>query len=143
MRHKLLRVLIGSILTLVSISIIAATIQWIFGIGNELQSVTTFVMAVMSPMVAGAFLVVWGWPVHFALSKYERTEVWWYLAAGFIPAPFFVFVFKPFGHDEFIDMVFQSLYLGAIAVVGAAIFWFYVVKMPHNKSPQPTASGGG
>ncbi len=134
MKHKALRIIVGSFLTVISITLIAVILQWVFGIGNDLQEATTYAMAMVAPVISGTSLLFWGLPIYLVLTKFKKTKVWWYMLAGFIPAPVFVFMFKPLGDDPLRDLISQSVYFGVIGAAGAIIFWFYVVKMLHNKS---------
>lgn len=123
-----MRVAIGSLLTVFLITVLATAAPWIIGPNNDLREATSYGMAIVSPIVATVCLVVWGLPVHFILSKYKMKEFWWYVIAGFIPAPIFVFVTKPLGADITIHLLMQSIYFGVFGCIGALIFWFYVVK---------------
>lgn len=134
MKHKSIRILAGSLLTIATITFIAVLLQWILGIENNLQKVTTLAMAVTAPMVSGIILLVWGLPIYFVLEKMKKHKIGWYALAGFIPAPVFVFLFKPMGNDRINDLINQSLFLGVMGTAGATVFWFFVVKIPHGKS---------
>ena len=130
MKNKITRIIVGSVLAMLSITLIAVLIQWIFGIGDDFQVVTTLAlaMAMVAPLVSGVFFLIWGVPIHFVLLKFNRAGVWWYAAAGFLPAIVFVFGFKPMGNDPIMALLYQSAYLGVIGAIGAIVFWFYVIK---------------
>jgi hypothetical protein len=128
MKNKIIQLIFGSVLTVASITLIAVLLQWLWGIGNDLQLATTYTMATVVPIVASFFLLVWGLPTHFLLSKLNKTKARWYSLAGFVPAPIFVFGFKPMGEDPILGLIYQSSYFGLISAIGATIFWFYVVK---------------
>jgi len=132
---RIVRVLFGSILAIASITIVAVVLQWLLGIGNDLQMATTLVTAMVAPIVSGIVVLFWGLPVYTVLTMAGRNEIRWYAMAGFIPAPVLVFAIEPLGADGVFYLVAQSLYFGMIGVVGAAFFWFFVVHQPLFKSP--------
>ena len=118
---------------------LAILLQWIVGIGNDMQMVATYGVAILTVPIAGAVLLVWGLPVHFALSAAGQQSVWWYASAGFVPAPLAVFAFKPFGADPLPTLISQSLYFGMFGVTGALVFWWLVVKLRPGSSSQPSS----
>lgn len=119
---------VASVLTVLTITVVAVALQGLFGIGNDLASPAAVGMAIMAPVVAAVFLIGWGLPVHAVLSRQGRSHWGWYAAAGALPAVAFVFGLRPMGDDGVSALIGQSLYFGAIGAAGALVFWFWVVK---------------
>ena len=79
-------------------------------------------------IVTAIALLLWGLPLHFALSKAKIRSGFAYALAGFIAGPLYVFVFKPFGLDPLASLLRQSLICGVSGVTSALVFWVVVVR---------------
>ena len=122
------RLVVGSLLAVLSVSLVTMAI---FGLGadnRDLAFFSAYASGIVSSFIALAFVLFWGLPIHIALSKYRKTAWAWYMIAGFLPGPLFIFILEPFGSDSFQYLIIQSALCGILGVIGASVFWFYVVK---------------
>ena len=87
--------------------------------------------AMASSIVAILFVVILAIPTYVILNTYKKQSIKWYVLLGFVTGPLFVFVTKPFGNDPLLVKLSQSLFCGVIGILGAMVFWWFVVK---NKS---------
>jgi hypothetical protein len=122
---KLIR---SGVLSVFAMWAVAVAVFWVSGIGNELQVATTLGAAIVSPVIIIAAFLLWGLPVHLLLIKYRKSSFGWYVLAGFLPGPIFIGFFKPFGNDPFQYLLNQSLFCGVIGIIGAALFWYSMVR---------------
>lgn len=85
-------------------------------------------MLISAYTAAAAFVVllVWGIPVHLLLRRMSKKSIFYYLGAGFLPGAVLVLLLKPFGHDPNAMLAIQSLHLGALGAIAAAVFWFAI-----------------
>lgn len=128
MRHDIKRLAVGALLSVLSISLITMAI---FGLGSDYKDwalFSAYASGIVSSLVAIAFVLFWGLPIHFALTKYKKTGFWWYLIAGFLAGPIFLFATSLSGNDTLNYLIIQSALCGALGAIGAIVFWFYVVK---------------
>jgi len=79
-------------------------------------------------LVAVIFVTIWALPAYVILNKYKKQTIQWYVLAGFVTGPTYVFLTKPFGNDPFLVKITQSLLCGVIGVLGAVVFWWFVVR---------------
>jgi len=128
MKLDIKRITVGSVLTILSISLLSMAFFWFFTEGGDLTLFFANAAGVASSIVALAFVLFWGLPIHLVLAKYQKTAFWWYTIAGFLPGPLFIFALKPFGSDAPKNLIIQSSYCGVVGAIGAVLFWFYVVK---------------
>ena len=140
MRNKIMKIILGSIYTVITISVITALL---FGMGGSVYMPRFEIMqigALASAIVALAFVIFWGIPSHLIFLKLKINTIKWYALSGFLAGPLFVFITKPFGDDPFFGKLIQSAYCGVIGLLGAIVFWWFVVKNnSHNKAAQSDA----
>lgn len=127
-----MKIIKASFLSIFFMVLITALTFWFFGEGNDLQLAGVFGATIASSTVATIVLIFYGVPVHLLLVKLNNTKLALYMIYGFIPGPFFVFIFKPFGFDEHKYLVLQSLFCGAVGVIGASVFWFFSLNKKRS-----------
>ena len=125
---KAMKLLKSVTLSILSMWAVTVVYFWVSGIGNDLQVAATLGAAVGSPLVIVAVYILWGIPIHVVLRKYRKSSIVWYVIAGFLPGPIFIAFFKPFGNDALQYLFYQSLLCGVIGVIGAALFWYNMVR---------------
>lgn len=133
-KKLVLKILVGSLISVLAIVATTMIVFLLSGIGNDLQVAATLGAGIVSAIVAFWVMLLWGLPVHFFLLWLERQEFFWYAIAALIPGPIFIFFVKPFGEDELKYLLSQSVLCSAIGVIGALAFWLYVVRRERIKS---------
>jgi len=122
------RTILASLLSLLAVFLVNTIVFYIDGtyLGSwSIESVLAFssVFALFTLIV----MLLWGLPIHLLLQKKNKTHIFYYIVAGGIPGLIVVGVFKPFGQDALQHLVVQSLYLVAIGIVAAMVFWSIAV----------------
>ena len=125
---KPLNLLKHSLISLFGAWCFAVFATWMMGIGNDLQIAFTLGVAMVAGIILPVVFFLWTLPMHYLLKKYEFSGALWYVVVGFAPVPLYVFTMKPFGKDPIQYLVLQSLSLGMVGAVCAALFWVLVVR---------------
>jgi len=87
-----------------------------------------FLIASVSSIIAILGLFFWGLPIHLVLKRYGKTNIIWYILAGILPCFVAVFVFYPFGKDEFQTLIMQATMLSIVGALVSSVFWFFATK---------------
>ena len=127
-----MKIIKASVLSILLMVLITALIFWLMGEGNDLQLAGVFGATIASSTVTTVALIFYGIPIHLLLVKLNKTKLVFYMIYGFIPGPFFVFIFKPFGFDEYKYLALQSFFCGTIGIIGASVFWCFALNKKRS-----------
>jgi len=132
-----MKLFLGSLYTVISVSLITGVVFFIGGSSAMPRTDIMLFGILVSSIVAVAFVVIFAIPTYVILNKYKKQSIKWYLLAGFVTGPIYVFITQPFGNDLFLIKITQSVYCGVIGMLGAVVFWWFVVR---NKRAVPQVS---
>lgn len=111
---------IKSTITAVITGFVVTFFSYLFSGGGATDWTLTFVVACLGSVLALVFIIIWGFPVHYLLQKYNKTNLAYYALAGVIPS-FYIPIIHCFT-DSYIDPVGDTLTLALYGGIVALSF---------------------
>ena len=124
------KLLFSSICALAAVFILSFVVNYAFYLltSDVFGVLMAAYVSYITTLVAGVALVIYGYPVHYFLNKYNISSYKYYLLSGALPCIAIVFIFKPLGNDSIIHLIQQSILFAIIGLVVSGVFWFVQIK---------------